>query len=330
MINLHDLKHQIETSTPLVSAQAFAPSNIALCKYWGKRDTALNLPLTDSLSISLGDLGATTSVEVCSDKDHYYLNGQRQTANSPFFLRLHSFLDLFRSKKTPHFKVESTLNIPYAAGLASSACGFAAITEAINKLLQLELSKETLSQISRLGSGSASRSHWHGFVQWHAGHSHDGRDCFATPINEIMPSMRLGLILTTQASKLISSRQAMQQCFPNESSRHQWQLLTREIMEKLQIAIQQKNWATLGQAAQMHAHAMHQLIEKHCGRIYHNEVTNDIKKTLLGLQQDGLHVFWTQDAGPQMKLLFEAKHQSILEKHFPAMKAINPWEYHHE
>ena len=45
-------------SKPLVSAKAYAPANIALVKYWGKRDEALNLPVTGSLSISLGPLGS--------------------------------------------------------------------------------------------------------------------------------------------------------------------------------------------------------------------------------------------------------------------------------
>ncbi len=41
---------------------AYAPTNIALCKYWGKRDTELNLPVTSSLSISLPDKGAMTTL----------------------------------------------------------------------------------------------------------------------------------------------------------------------------------------------------------------------------------------------------------------------------
>ena len=55
------------------SATAFAPSNIALCKYWGKRNTEINLPVTSSLSISLGNFGAEVTL-TANDVDQVFLN----------------------------------------------------------------------------------------------------------------------------------------------------------------------------------------------------------------------------------------------------------------
>jgi len=52
---------------PATRGEAYAPANIALAKYWGKRDRALNLPVNGSLSISLGALGTHTTVRAAAD-----------------------------------------------------------------------------------------------------------------------------------------------------------------------------------------------------------------------------------------------------------------------
>ena len=74
--------------------EAFAPSNIALCKYWGKRDAELNLPVNSSLSISLGKLGTRTLVKFAKNSDRIFLNGK--PAPKAFAARLSAYLDLFR------------------------------------------------------------------------------------------------------------------------------------------------------------------------------------------------------------------------------------------
>src|SRR5580700_4707297 len=72
---------------------AFAPTNIALCKYWGKRDTELNLPMTASLSIALPDKGALTRI-VPHDLPHdvIILNDQTLPADSSFVQRTSEYL----------------------------------------------------------------------------------------------------------------------------------------------------------------------------------------------------------------------------------------------
>ncbi len=138
------------------AAKAYAPSNIALCKYWGKRNTALNLPVTSSLSISLGELGSTTTVE-CADADEVTLNGDRLSTEQVFYQRLFSYVNEFRK---PEDKLRITTNntIPTAVGLASSASGFAAIVMALDELYGWDLDIRDLSILARMGSGSACRS----------------------------------------------------------------------------------------------------------------------------------------------------------------------------
>ena len=105
---------------------AFAPANIALCKYWGKRDASLNLPVNSSLSVSLGHLGAHTRIRP-SVREAVYLNGQAVPLEDPFALRIIDFLQPFREPLGGiRLEVRTENNIPTAAGLASSASGFAA------------------------------------------------------------------------------------------------------------------------------------------------------------------------------------------------------------
>ncbi|NCX93179.1 MAG: diphosphomevalonate decarboxylase, partial [Gammaproteobacteria bacterium] len=154
---------------------AFAPANIALVKYWGKRDEALNLPLTDSLSLSLKTHGTTTRIRIIEEsQDRFFLNGARVPPESDFYRRTHEFLNLFRHQE--NFEMHTESNIPIAAGLASSASGFAALVLALDDLCGWQLPKEKLSVLARLGSGSACRSFWPHWVKWQKGERDDGLD----------------------------------------------------------------------------------------------------------------------------------------------------------
>src|SRR6476660_8621842 len=86
--------------------EVYAPTNIALCKYWGKRDQELNLPVTSSLSISLDNKGAITKLSMATvAQDVYLLNGEIVAASSSFYRRLKSYLDLFRPHTQFYFNV---------------------------------------------------------------------------------------------------------------------------------------------------------------------------------------------------------------------------------
>ena len=96
---------------------AFAPSNIALCKYWGKRNDELNLPVTSSLSLSLGRLGSRVTLSLRDKADLVTLNGRRLSPDSSFARRVSEFLDLFRPDRKTFFKVVAVNTIPTAAAI---------------------------------------------------------------------------------------------------------------------------------------------------------------------------------------------------------------------
>ena len=185
------VKHILKGHTPAVKekATAFAPANIALVKYWGKRDSQLNLPVTDSLSIDLGNLGTETTIEHSPDgHDAVILNGNKLGQDDAFAIKVINFVDLFRETLNQAATNQSALtittnnNIPTGAGVASSASGFAALTKALDQFFGLGLSGRELSLLANLGSGSASRSIFKGFVYRHAGVDPEGMDSYSEPL----------------------------------------------------------------------------------------------------------------------------------------------------
>jgi diphosphomevalonate decarboxylase len=161
-----------------------AAPNIALVKYWGDRDPERVLPNNNSLSVTLDRMRTRTSVSFDGGlaADTLYLNGRRSSGKP--LEAVTRLLDVVRARAGIEERafVRSSNNFPTASGLASSASGFAALAGAGAHAAGLALSERALSQLARLGSGSAGRSIYGGFVEWKAGRRSDGGDCYAVPL----------------------------------------------------------------------------------------------------------------------------------------------------
>ena len=162
-----------------MKATAVAHPNIALIKYWGKRDVPLNLPAVPSLSLTLGPWRTRTTVEWGTSEDVVLLDGSPASGRAR--QRVLALLDLMVSERPP-VHVVSDNDFPTAAGLASSASGFAALAMAAMAASGHTTTLEALSTLARQGSGSASRSLWGGFVEWKLGCSPDGSDSHGVPV----------------------------------------------------------------------------------------------------------------------------------------------------
>lgn len=314
---------------PKTRGCGWAPSNIALSKYWGKRDTELNLPFTSSISISLGHRGAFTCVEV-SDRDEYWLNGQLLPADSEFASRTRQYLALFE-QCAKHFIVRSRLNIPLAAGFASSACGFAALVLALDDLYDWQLSHIELSILARLGSGSACRSLHDGFVMWQAGQDADGWDSYGVPIDSVWPELCVGMLIVDRSPKAVSSRAAMLATVTSSTLYHQWVEQASKDVQAIHSAILQHDFKTLGEVAELNAMAMHAVIRSSVPPInYSTWETLQIIERVQHIRQSGIQVYLTQDAGPNVQLIFTKEHQETLERLFPAMEVVAPFADYQE
>jgi diphosphomevalonate decarboxylase len=320
------LSEKLFTPPAKKRGEAFAPTNIALCKYWGKRNTELNLPMTSSLSISLGERGAFTTIELCeSSQDHLALNGENMAMDSAFGQRVKTFLDLFRHSRL-FFKIDIQLNIPFAAGLASSACGFASLVLALNNFFDWQLTEPELSILARLGSGSACRSINQGFVEWRAGSQANGMDSYGEKLAMRWVELRVGLLMVSSQTKPISSSEAMKRTVATSALYSAWPAKVVNDMALIKQAVVERNFIQLGETAESNALNMHAMMLSAWPPILYA-----LPETILGMQkiwklrEEGVAVYFTQDAGPNLKLLFLDKELSVISQHFPGVEIVKPF-----
>ena len=291
------------TLRPL-QATALAQPNIALVKYWGKRDAALNLPAAGSLSITLDALHTRTRVRFddALAADDISLNGERDEAQSR---KIGAFLDLFRTRTgtTARAHVESGNDFPTGAGLASSASGFAALTVAVDRALGLGLDARELSMLARRGSGSAARSIFGGFVEMAAGARDDGEDAFATPLLDAAAwPLKVVVAITTREKKTISSRVGMDRTRDTSPFYRDWLATVPGDLATARDAVQTRDFEKLGAVSEASCMAMHAvMLATRPALIYWNAATLDCIQCIRTLQAEGTGVFFTIDAGPQVK-----------------------------
>lgn len=315
------------TLSHATSATAFAPSNIALCKYWGKRDAELNLPINASLSISLGNLGTSTTLSSAENGiDSLSLNGKKLSKDNPFYQKVFAFIDLFRRKQHLPICIATTNTIPTAAGLASSASGFAALTLAIDKFFNLNLPLSTLSAFARMGSGSASRSLYTGFVEWHKGTQDDGMDSYAEAIDSTWQDFRIGIVQVSSEEKKINSRQGMNRTVNTSMLYSQWQRQAEHDLEAIRNAIIHKDFTRLGETAEHNALSMHAtMISAFPPVLYWQPESVAVMHKVWQLRDNGTPAYLTMDAGPNVKLLFLQQNTAAITKNFTPLKIIAPF-----
>lgn len=309
------------------TAEAFAPSNIALCKYWGKRDRELNLPLNASLSVSLAHLGTRTTLSpAASGQDEVLLNGQQLDKESGFARKISTFLNLFRREQLIPLRIDTHNNIPTAAGLASSASGFAALMLAVDQLFNLQLEKAQLSAFARMGSGSAARSLYQGFVQWQMGEREDGMDSYGFALDMNWPDLRVGLVKVSTAEKPVDSRSGMERTLASATLYQSWPRQAAADLERMRAALKAENFVELGAVAEHNALSMHAtMIASWPPLVYWQPESLACMQKVWQLRSEGLELFFTMDAGPNLKLLFLADSTAEVQTHFPDIEIVAPF-----
>ena len=297
----------------MTSATARACANIALVKYWGKRDAQLNLPAAGSLSLTLGALVTETTVafDPALAADELILDGS--VARPTEVARISSFLDLIRAeaKLTTRARVTSVNQFPTASGLASSASGFAALAVAASTAAGLAASPRALSILARRGSGSAARSLYGGFVRMHAGHAADGNDAFAEPItSRLLDRVRMVIaIVGGGAPKSHGSRDAMDHTAHTSPLYKAWIDLVPHDLAAAEGALAAGDLAALGAITEANALAMHaSAIAARPAVIYWQPTTLALLAEVRALRDRGLSAWATMDAGPHVKVLTSIEH----------------------
>ncbi|ORY42803.1 putative diphosphomevalonate decarboxylase [Rhizoclosmatium globosum] len=315
--------------TDTAEATASAPVNIAVIKYWGKRSEALMLPTNSSLSLTLDQdqLQSKTSVRVIADSEsedaRLWLNGKEEKITG----RVRNLVATMRKLRADLEAKDSSLpslankalhmasinNFPTAAGLASSASGLACLAVAIDAALQLNLPRPQVSALARLGSGSACRSLFGGFVAWDMGSKPDGSDSVARQVasETHWPEMCALILVASATQKEMPSTAGMQTTVETSPLlQHRISAVVPERMQSIEKAIQARDFDSFAEITMRDSNQFHAVcLDTFPPIFYLNHVShrvislitkyNEVKSKENGRKYT---VAYTFDAGPNAVL----------------------------
>ncbi|KAM7424025.1 hypothetical protein PAMA_000405 [Pampus argenteus] len=305
-----------------------APVNIAVIKYWGKRDEELILPINSSLSVTLhqDQLKTTTTVATSRSfqEDRIWLNGKEEDISHP---RLQSCLREIRRlarKRRNDPSLDSTVfshkvhicsvnNFPTAAGLASSAAGFACLVYTLARVFGVE---GELSGIARQGSGSACRSIYGGFVQWIMGQQGDGKDSLAQQVEPEThwPELRILVLVASAERKHVGSTSGMQTSVQTSCLlKHRAESVVPGRMLEMIEAVHRKDFAAFADLTMKDSNQFHATcLDTYPPIFYLNSVSHQVINLVHRYNQHygETRVAYTFDAGPNAVIF-------TLEQHVP-------------
>ena len=341
------------------TATVSAPTNIACIKYWGKANAHYNTPINSSLSVSLdqSDLRAVTTASASSsfDKDRLWLNG-KEVVDASTSKRFRACVDGVRLLATDkiidgqlvvtkadwtgmHVHIASYNTFPTAAGLASSAAGYAALVAA---LVQLYGAKESypgeFTAIARQGSGSACRSLYGGFVAWRAGGAKDDwSDSIAEQVanEKHWPEIRAVILVVSDAKKETSSTDGMSTSVATSALlAHRAKEVVPERMTIIENAIKAKDFEAFGKVTMMDSNQFHATcLDTYPPIFYMNDVSRSVIQMIhkYNAWAGEIRAAYTFDAGPNAVLYTLDKHivelLALVLRYYPAQSPDLVGEY---
>ncbi len=301
------------------TATAIAPSNIAFVKYWGKSDNKLTLPQNASISMSLDALYTTTKVTFDSGltTDEVWIQndeGYNQLMSGSKASRVTEHLNRLRriAGNQLFAKVESTNNFPTGVGIASSASAFAALTLAVVSALEIDSTEKEMSRLTRLaGSGSATRSIYGGYVEWLTGDDQTSIAKQLAPENHWLLSDLVAIVSKTE--KKVSSLEGHDLA---STSPYFLPRLTElpQRLKKVRTAIKNKDLTLLGSELEPEALSLHTVAMTCVPPVFYPTTeTFLVLEQLRELRKQGLEVYGTMDAGPNVHCICAQKDREKIE-----------------
>ncbi len=288
-----------------MKATAVAPANIAFIKYWGRKDAELRIPYNPSISMNLSACTSTTTVEVSSE----------DTVSEGFDKkRIIAHLDRIRALAQTNvcLTVTTENSFPAAAGIASSASGFAALTVAAAAALGLVLSEKELSSLARLGSGSACRSIPDGFVKWEWEYARSLYQPDWWDLSDI-------IVIVDEGKKSVSSSAGHDAAQSSPFFQKRLDALPGR-MARCEAALKRKDFRALGEVIEEECLDMHHVMQTQNPPLYYwNDETRAIMKEV---QKREIPAYFTIDAGPNVHILCEAKDETRVVKKFSGYQLI--------
>jgi len=305
-----------------------SPSNIALLKYWGKLEG--QIPANPSLSFSLALSYTTTKITAYTEyknKGILSLNGD----SSHVFLKkinkfMHTLLIEIPLFNDFSFEIETSNTFPHSAGIASSASGFSALSLAFLDLAQniadKKLSNDDFfkyaSFLSRLGSGSACRSVYPGYTVWGNNDKYTGSsDYYAIDINKKVhkdfQNLQDTILLVSSEKKVLSSSNGHKLMNDHPYSKARI-TQAKNNLKLLKKALSEGDFELLSKVSESEALSLHALImSSEGGSILLEAASIELIKRIRNAQQNGLQMFFTIDAGPNIHLIYPASEKTKIK-----------------
>jgi phosphomevalonate decarboxylase len=284
----------------LRKATACAHTIQGLVKYHGLRNKKLRLPYHDSISVCAKELTTTATV----DFDHQFtedvieINGLVAKGNEA--KRVMAVIEPLRklAKNKDYFKLVSKNNLTNVKGVGYSAAAFACITLAASTALNLNGSLSDLSEIARLGSGSASRSLVGGFAIWYA--NKKGRS-FAQQLDDgTRVKLAMGIVpLASDVKTEVAHEESVSSPFFNSRVRE----VKRDIPKMLR-AIRKGDVSEVSRIAENDSLSLHAvtMTGKRGLVLVSPETINIIRRVRAMRDDQGIPVWYSLDTGPSVFL----------------------------
>ena len=307
----------------MAKATAIACSNIAFIKYWGNQDHALRLAATSSLSMNLADLTITACVEFDPNlkADTLLMNGSPagESAAQRVFSHLDGIRKLAGLSSCASISTES--NFPVGAGIASSAAAFAALSVAGAAAAGLTPTEAELSAMARRGSGSASRSVPTGYCEWPAGGSDESSYATSIASPDHWDLVDLVALVSTEHKQIGST--GGHQIADTSSLQGARIAGAADRFARCKAALLAKDLATMGPLIEEDAVIMHSIMMTGQPPLYYwLPATLEIIQATQRWRVEGLPVYFTIDAGPNVHLICEAIHADQVEAAAQALPGV--------
>jgi len=302
---------------------ALAHPNIAFIKYWGNRDHTLRLPANGSLSMNLDGLYTRTTVSFQPSLpfDELIINGREVSGKG--LERVIAILDEVRRQAGIAEKAEviSENNFPSGAGIASSAAAFAALALAASRAAGLQWSERELSILARHGSGSACRSVPAGFAEWFAGESDETSYAISIAPPDHWDLVDCVTILSTEHKPVGSTEgHALADTSPLQAGR------VADAPRRLEIcrrAILQRDFESLAEIVELDSNMMHAVMMTSQPPLFYWQATTlTIMNMVRHWRKEGLPVFYTIDAGPNVHVLTLASSAEAVEQRLLSIPGV--------
>ncbi|MDO5089140.1 MAG: diphosphomevalonate decarboxylase [Leptotrichiaceae bacterium] len=293
-------------------------ANIAIIKYWGKKDEKKMVPATSSISLTLENMYTDTEISFIDDNgksegtDLFYLNGELQDRKQTE--KISKVIDMFREDRNRKVLIKTENSMPTEAGLSSSSSGLSAVIKACNGLFNKNLSRYEMAEISKFGSGSSSRSFFGPVSAW---------DKDTGKIYEIKTDLKLAMIMLVlnEEKKIISSREGMKICSETSAIFEKWIKDSEKDYEEMKKALSKNDFEKVGELTEKNALSMHETtLYANPPFSYLTDKSREAMEYVRELRKKGEKCYFTMDAGPNVKVL-------CLEEDFEKLKDIFSKKY---